>query len=73
MSQCRVWINDCSIAVLQEVCKEPHKEGVQSQPIQWVIANKIVNGKQITICFHIDDCKISHKSTKVVDELIDWL
>jgi hypothetical protein len=32
-----------------------------------------VNGKQITIWFHLDDCKISHESTKVVDELIDWL
>jgi hypothetical protein len=32
-----------------------------------------VNGKQITICFHVDDCKISHKSTKVIDESIDWL
>ncbi len=25
------------------------------------------------ICFHVDYCKISHKSTKVVDESIDWL
>ncbi len=32
-----------------------------------------MNGKQITICFHVDDCKISHASTKVVDESIDWL
>jgi hypothetical protein len=28
-----VWNNGCSIAVLQEVCKEPHKEGVQAQHI----------------------------------------
>ncbi len=27
MSQHSVWNDDCSIAVLQEVCKEPHKEG----------------------------------------------
>ncbi len=32
-----------------------------------------MNGKQITNCFNIDDCKISHASTKVVDESIDWL
>jgi hypothetical protein len=32
-----------------------------------------VNGKQITICFYVDDCKISHESTKVVDKSIDWL
>jgi hypothetical protein len=33
MSQCSVWIDGCSIAVLQEVCKEPHKEVIQTQPI----------------------------------------
>ncbi len=27
----------------------------------------------MTICFHVDDCKISHVSTKVVDETIAWL
>jgi hypothetical protein len=25
------------------------------------------------ICFHVDDCKISHESTKVVEESIDWV
>ena len=28
------------------------------------VANKIVNGKQITICFHVDDYKISHECTQ---------
>jgi hypothetical protein len=35
---------------------------------------KIVNaGEQLTICFHVDDCKISHKDPKVTDEFINWL
>jgi hypothetical protein len=37
------------------------------------VANKTVNDKQITICIHIDDCKISHESSKVVDTTIAWL
>ncbi len=37
------------------------------------VANKIVKGKQITVCFHVDDCKISHEHPKVVDETINWL
>ncbi len=49
------------------------KKGFKLNPYDGCIANKTVNGKQITICFHVDDCKISHASTKVVDELIDWL
>jgi hypothetical protein len=29
--------------------------------------NKVIKGKQSTICFHVDDCKISHVSAKVND------
>jgi hypothetical protein len=37
------------------------------------VANKVVKGKQVTICFHIDDCKISHKSSAVIDNAVAWL
>ena len=33
----------------------------------------MVDGKVLTICFHVNDCKIFHLSTKVVDETIKWL
>jgi hypothetical protein len=49
------------------------KQGFKLNPYDGCVANKIVNGKQITVCFHVDDCKISHKSTKVVDATIEWL
>jgi len=49
------------------------KKGFKLNPYNACIANKIVEGNQLTICFHVDDCKISHVSTKVVDETIDWL
>ncbi len=39
-------------------------------PCVW---NKIINGKQCTICFHVDDCKISHVSAEVLDNIIAWL
>jgi hypothetical protein len=29
--------------------------------------NKIVNGEQVTIKFHVDDLKISHKEQSVLD------
>jgi hypothetical protein len=49
------------------------KQGFKLNPYDGCIANKIVKGKQITICFHVDDCKISHECTKVVDATIKWL
>jgi len=39
-------------------------------PCVW---NKMVNGKQLTIVFHVDDCKLSHVDSKVLDTTIDWL
>jgi hypothetical protein len=29
-------------------------------PYDPCVANKIIKGKQMTICFHVDDCKLSH-------------
>ena len=37
------------------------------------VANKLVDGKVLTICFHMDDCKISQRSIKVVNDTIVWL
>ena len=33
----------------------------------------MINGKQCTILFHVDDCKISHVESKVLDDTIAWL
>ena len=42
----------------------------QYNPCVW---NKTIKGKQCTICFHVDDCKISHVSDKVIDGTVKWL
>ena len=34
------------------------------------VANMMVDGKQCTICWYIDDTKISHVDPKVVDQII---
>ena len=47
--------------------------GFQLNPYDPCVENRIVNDKQQTIWFHVDDCKISHKDSKVNDEFIDTL
>jgi hypothetical protein len=42
-------------------------------PYDPCVANKIVDGTQMTICFHVDDCKLSHRSSRANDNIIDWL
>ena len=37
------------------------------------VANKIINGKQCTIIWHVDDLKISHVELKVVNDIIKKL
>jgi hypothetical protein len=39
-------------------------------PCVW---NRDIVGKQMRICFHVDDCKILHLDPKVVDYTIAWL
>jgi hypothetical protein len=42
-------------------------------PYNPCVANKIVDGQQMTICFHVDDCKLSHCSRTANNNIIDWL
>ena len=37
------------------------------------VANKIENGKQLTIVWYVDDCKVSHEDPQVVSNIIDTL
>ena len=34
------------------------------------VANKVINRKQCTICWYVDDTKIPHVDSKVVDQVI---
>ncbi len=49
------------------------KQGYTMNPYDPCVWNNTINKKQITVCFHVDDCKVSHKSARVVDDAIDWL
>jgi hypothetical protein len=49
------------------------EDGFIMNPYDPCVWNKNINGKQCTICFHVDDCKISHISKKIVNNIIEWL
>jgi hypothetical protein len=42
-------------------------------PYDPCVANKMIEGDQMTICFHVDDCNISHRKTKVMDSMIEYI
>jgi hypothetical protein len=37
------------------------------------VANKLVNGEQFTLTWHVDDIKMSYKDPKEVTKTIEWL
>ena len=52
---------------------ELKKWGFTQNPYDACTFNKMVNGSQLTIVFHVDDCKISHLDKSVVDGLLRQL
>ena len=46
------------------------QEGVMLNTYDKCVANKMVNGKQCTIAWHVDDNKILHADKNVVMEII---
>ena len=49
------------------------KIGFVFNPYDPCAANKTIQGKQFTICFHVGNCKLSLAHPKVMDNMIDWL
>lgn len=48
------------------------EEGFKMNPWNPCIWNKIIEGKQCMICFHVDNCKILHASQLTVNQVIEW-
>lgn len=73
LSECLNAIYGTMIASLLyylKFCKTLKREGFEHNPYDPCVWNKIVEGSQQTISFHVDDCKLSHLKAKVNDELI---
>jgi len=47
--------------------------GYEINPYDPCVANKNINGKQMTICWHVDDLFVGHEDPTVVTDLLRWL
>ena len=47
--------------------------GFKINPYDPCCANRIVNGKQMTIVWHVDDFKVSHAEESELDKFIQWV
>ena len=49
------------------------KNGFELNPVDRCVANKMIDGKQCTIRWYVNNNFLSHKDTKVVDEIINMV
>ena len=47
--------------------------GFKNNPYNPCAANKMINEQQMNICYHVEECKLSHRRRKVKDRMIKWL
>jgi hypothetical protein len=57
----------------QNLSSKLQEWGFEINPYDFCVANKIINGKQCTIAWHVDDLKISHVAAKAVTSVINLL
>jgi hypothetical protein len=61
-----------SILYYKKFRKDIEEIGFVVNPYDICVANRIVNGKQQTITWHVDDVKSSHVDPKVNDQFYEW-
>ncbi len=65
---------EAALLYYKKFVKSLIKHGYKLNPYDGCVANKkTIKGRQMTDCFHVDDCKLSHESPQVIDETIGWL
>ena len=57
----------------QKFVRDLKEIGFELNPYDPCVANRMIEGSQQTICWHVDDVKSSHISKKVQDEFENWL
>ena len=62
-----------SVLFYKKLVASLKSNGFDSNPYNPCVANKVIEGTVFMICFHVDNCKISHRSSFVVDDTIGWL
>jgi hypothetical protein len=74
--QCLTALYGTMVALLlyyKKFVKSLKSKGFKLNPYDPCVADRQVKGEQSTVCFHVDNCRISHLIPKVVDKTIEWL
>ena len=64
---------ESSLLFYKKLVNDLKEEGFKINPYDPCVANKMVEGKQLTVTWHVDDLKVSHQSKQVVDDFLQWV
>ena len=74
--QCRTAMYGTMVASLlyyRKFTKSLTDVGFKINPYNPCVTNKIIDGQQMNICYHVDDYNLSHRRSKFNDHMIKWL
>ena len=64
---------ESALLFYKKVVKDLKERGFTINPYDPCVANMMVNGKQLTVQWHVDDMKMSHMEKEVLEDLVDYL
>ena len=62
-----------AILFYNKLMQDLEGNGFTINPYDPCVANKMVNKKQLTVTYHVDDLKASHVDSNTVDKFIFWV
>ena len=68
-----MWNTERSIIVSWSICENSEAIGFELNPCDGCTANKIVDGKQMTMSWHVGDVKASHVDMEASEEFVEHL
>ena len=57
----------------EKLVKDLKSVGFKLNPYDPCVANDTINWQQMTICWHVDDLKVSHVDHRQVTKMIKWI
>ena len=62
-----------ALSFCKKLVADLRSTGFKANPHDPCAANKMIDGKQMTVAWHIDDLKVSHKDANKVTRFVNWL
>ena len=64
---------EAALLFYKKLKKDLESIGFKTNPYDPCVANQVINGKEHTVTWHVDDLKSSHVDAKVNDHFLKWL